>query len=145
VTDIRPEIVTGVLAGNELATEYATWAEQREALRITALRGISTGQELLARLGFRPDEPPPDEFYHQLITRFVRSPNVKDATFTEAVLLWRQAVAYDSAMRLLVRWWPQVQDRTLGEMLQVIPTDVADEVLDHLRRASFPDLPDCGS
>jgi hypothetical protein len=47
-------------------------------------------------------------------------------------------------MRLLVSWWPREKDRTLGKLLRLIPADVAGEVLDHLRRAGFADLPNGG-
>jgi hypothetical protein len=44
-------------------------------------------------------------------------------------------------MRLLLAWWPhQVEDKTLGKLLQLIPADIPSEVLDHLRRAGFTDL-----
>ena len=141
MTEIRPEVVAGVLDGNPLAAEYCTWAERREALRVMALRNIASGRELLDRLGVHADEPLPEE-YRRLATRFIRSPNVQDAAFAEAVGMWRQSAAFDAAMRLLVSWWPQAKDKTLGELLQLIPADVAGEVLDHLRRAGFQDLPD---
>lgn len=32
----------------------------------------------------------------------------------------------------------------VGELLQVIPADVADEVVGHMSRAGFPDVPDIG-
>ena len=59
--------------------------------------------------------------------------------------MWRQTAAYDSAMRLLTSWWPhQAEDKTLGELLQAMPADAAAEVVEHLCRAGFPDLPDVG-
>jgi hypothetical protein len=139
VTGIRQEVVAGLLQHNELAIENATWLEGREAGRVAALRSILFGHELLTSLGFTIELVP-----H--VTRVVRSPNVADASFTDAVAMWRQSAEYDRAMQLLLSWWPhQAEDKTLGELLKLIPADVAGEVLDHLRRAGFPALPDDGS
>jgi hypothetical protein len=143
VSEIRPEVVAGVLQGNPLAIENCTWAEQHEALRQKALQSIAIGRELLARIGVAAG-PLSDEVCRDLTWRLVRPPSPHGATLAEAAGMWKQAVAYDAAMRLLVRWWPQpgLEDKSLGELLRLIPPDVADEVLDHLRRAGFADLPD---
>jgi hypothetical protein len=144
VTEIRPEVITGLLQHNPLAIENATWLEGREAGRVAALRNIAYGQALLASLGFEVDQPLPAELVPH-VTKIGRSPNVADATFVDAVAMWRQVVAYDAAMQLLVQWWPhQAEDKSLGELLTAIPAEVASEVLDHLRRAGFQDVPDLG-
>jgi hypothetical protein len=144
VTDIRPEVVAGLLQHNPFAIENATWREGREAGRVAALRNIAFGQELLASLGFTVDQPLPEELVPQ-VTRAAHKP-IADASFVEAVSMWRQTVAYDAAMRLLLAWWPhQAEDRTLGELLQLVPSEVAAEVLGHLRCAGLQDLPDPGS
>jgi hypothetical protein len=139
VTEIRPEVVAGVRDGNPLATENCTWAEQREGMRLRALRSIALGHGLLVSLGYDVDQVEPS----QHVARFVRSSHVADATFIEAVAMWRQTAAYDSTMRLLMSWWPhQAEDKTLGELLQAMPADAAAEVVEHLRRAGFRDPPD---
>ena len=68
-----------------------------------------------------------------------RPPVPLDATFTECVRMWRQALAFGEAMQIMRSWWqPGIyDDRTLGGMLKIIPLDVAAQVIAHLRVA-FP-------
>jgi hypothetical protein len=69
-----------------------------------------------------------------------RRPHVLDAGIGDCMRMAHQAHAYLRAFELLWGWWrPKMpgHDRTLGAMLKVIPADVTERIVAHLRDAGL--------
>lgn len=65
----------------------------------------------------------------------VRRPGVLDARYGDLLGLEAQAQAYGAAMALIRQWLLPHDPRRLGDLLKVIPADVAEEITEHLRAA----------
>jgi hypothetical protein len=65
----------------------------------------------------------------------VRQPGIMDAHYGDLLGLEVQAAAYAAAMALIRQWLRPNDPRRLGDLLKVIPADVAEEITAHLRTA----------
>jgi hypothetical protein len=68
----------------------------------------------------------------------VRPPGVMDAAFTDLARMEDQARHFTAAMALVRQWMLPSDTRSLGNVMKVIPVDVADRITEHLQAAGIP-------
>ncbi|MEU7579151.1 hypothetical protein AB0B50_16295 [Streptomyces sp. NPDC041068] len=64
-----------------------------------------------------------------------RHPGIMDARFGDLTRMGDQARAYREALRIIRQWLLPSDQRRLGDLLKVVPPDVAEEITTHLRAA----------
>lgn len=62
-------------------------------------------------------------------------PSVMDARFADLARMETQAQHFVAAMALIRQWMIPADKRSLGNVMKVIPVDVADRITEHLQAA----------